>query len=179
MTEPRDNRVPFMLSDRELTDIDEWRFENRIPTRADALRRLCQIGLAVDAEAGKMMSSAENIRIIADELAGEVHERNKDVSVDWVMRRIVSMQKAALELLFQTEKVLETHKALKVSGSVEEANMVATHEVESEEMERAKWHKAIELVQQGVIDAVENNAIFDIYALDRAVSIRIGEDDES
>lgn len=43
--EPRKNRVPFMLSDEELSAIDDWRFSNRIATRAEAIRRLVQLGL--------------------------------------------------------------------------------------------------------------------------------------
>ncbi|WLD98541.1 hypothetical protein PX860_15580 [Agrobacterium leguminum] len=49
MDEPREKRVPFMMSERELEDVDEWRFESRVSTRAEALRRLCKIGLALDA----------------------------------------------------------------------------------------------------------------------------------
>jgi hypothetical protein len=45
---PRENRVPIMMSDEELKAIDDWRFENRIATRSDAVRRLCQIALAID-----------------------------------------------------------------------------------------------------------------------------------
>jgi len=43
--EPRQNRIPFMMSDVELKAVDDWRFENRIATRAEAIRRLCQMGL--------------------------------------------------------------------------------------------------------------------------------------
>lgn len=48
MPEPREKRVPFMMSDRELLEVDEWRFKNKVATRADALRRLCKLGLALD-----------------------------------------------------------------------------------------------------------------------------------
>ena len=44
---PRENRVPIMMSDEELTAIDDWRFAQRVATRSDAVRRLCQIGLAL------------------------------------------------------------------------------------------------------------------------------------
>ncbi|MBX5175308.1 hypothetical protein HJB77_03225 [Rhizobium lentis] len=47
MVKPRENRVPIMMSDEELRAIDDWRFANRIATRSDAIRRLCQIGLLV------------------------------------------------------------------------------------------------------------------------------------
>lgn len=45
---PRENRVPIMLADEELEGIDNWRFQKRIATRSDAIRRLCQMGLLVD-----------------------------------------------------------------------------------------------------------------------------------
>lgn len=43
---PRENRVPIMMSADELTQIDDWRFANRVATRSDAVRRLVQIGLS-------------------------------------------------------------------------------------------------------------------------------------
>ena len=43
--EPRDVRLPFMVSRREAAAIDDWRFRQRIATRAEAIRRLIQIGL--------------------------------------------------------------------------------------------------------------------------------------
>lgn len=45
MSEPRDNRIPIMMSDAEVKAIDDWRFENRISTRSEAIRRLSQRGL--------------------------------------------------------------------------------------------------------------------------------------
>ncbi|MDW9972826.1 hypothetical protein GOB98_22870 [Sinorhizobium meliloti] len=48
MIEPREKRVPFMMSERELLEVDDWRFKNKVATRADALRRLCKLGLALD-----------------------------------------------------------------------------------------------------------------------------------
>ena len=50
MVKPRENRVPIMLSEAELKVIDDWRFSNRVATRSDAIRRLCQMGLALDAQ---------------------------------------------------------------------------------------------------------------------------------
>lgn len=42
---PRQNRIPIMMSDAELSEIDDWRFANHVATRADAVRRLCQIAI--------------------------------------------------------------------------------------------------------------------------------------
>ncbi|WHA41652.1 hypothetical protein [Agrobacterium larrymoorei] len=46
--EAREKRVPFMMSERELGAVDKWRFQSQVATRADALRRLCRLGLALD-----------------------------------------------------------------------------------------------------------------------------------
>jgi hypothetical protein len=48
MAEPKDNRIPIMMSDAEVQAIDDWRFTNRIPTRSEAIRRLAQRGLVFD-----------------------------------------------------------------------------------------------------------------------------------
>ncbi|MHA6731410.1 hypothetical protein [Devosia sp. A369] len=45
---PRENRIPIMMSNEELTAIDDWRFANRVATRSEAVRRLCKIGLIFD-----------------------------------------------------------------------------------------------------------------------------------
>lgn len=44
--EKRESRVPVMMSSAELTALDDWRFANRIATRAEAIRRLIAMTLA-------------------------------------------------------------------------------------------------------------------------------------
>ena len=41
----RSERLQVMLLESELKVIDEWRFDNRIPTRAAAIRELLRQGL--------------------------------------------------------------------------------------------------------------------------------------
>ncbi|KQT60380.1 MULTISPECIES: hypothetical protein [unclassified Aureimonas] len=41
-------RLQLKISDEELKAIDDWRFANRVESRSEAVRRLCQIGLQVD-----------------------------------------------------------------------------------------------------------------------------------
>jgi hypothetical protein len=44
----RETRLQIMLSDEELAAIDDWRFEQRMPSRAAAIRRLLNIALRVE-----------------------------------------------------------------------------------------------------------------------------------
>ena len=41
----RSERLQVMLLESELKVVDEWRFDNRIPTRAAAIRELLRLGL--------------------------------------------------------------------------------------------------------------------------------------
>lgn len=44
----REERLQIMLTSEELTLIDDWRFERRMPTRAAAIRELLRRGLAAE-----------------------------------------------------------------------------------------------------------------------------------
>ena len=46
-----------MLGEKEAETIDDWGFANRIRTRAEAIRRLCKIGLNKDQEALEILAS--------------------------------------------------------------------------------------------------------------------------
>ena len=50
--EPRNVRLPLMVTRAEAAAIDDWRFQNRVPTRAEAIRQLIELGLKA-AEAKK------------------------------------------------------------------------------------------------------------------------------
>jgi hypothetical protein len=43
--EPKDVRLPLMVSRSEAAAIDEWRYANKVPTRAQAIRQLIEAGL--------------------------------------------------------------------------------------------------------------------------------------
>ncbi|HVX37764.1 MAG TPA: hypothetical protein VHC71_16255 [Hyphomicrobium sp.] len=48
----RETRLQIMLSDEELAAIDNWRFQQRMPSRAAAIRQLLNVGLRVKQEEG-------------------------------------------------------------------------------------------------------------------------------
>ena len=56
----RETRLQIMLDDAELAAIDDYRFHNRIPSRAAAVRQLLRLGLqALGVEATQGMRSAD------------------------------------------------------------------------------------------------------------------------
>lgn len=56
----RETRLQIMLDDAELAAIDDYRFHNRIPSRAAAVRQLLRLGLAaLKAEPNREMRSQD------------------------------------------------------------------------------------------------------------------------
>lgn len=51
--EPRDVRLPIMVTRSEAQAIDDWRFQTRVPTRAEAIRQLLEMGLKAAAKLTK------------------------------------------------------------------------------------------------------------------------------
>lgn len=68
----RENRVPIMLSDEELSAIDDWRFANRVATRSEAIRRLCQMALFFGDRAEEMLADAERLKEVVGTSGAEV-----------------------------------------------------------------------------------------------------------
>jgi len=58
MSDMRGDRLQVMLSPEELTAIDDFRFQHRMPPRAAAVRELLKLGLTVLAIDGGQMKSS-------------------------------------------------------------------------------------------------------------------------
>jgi hypothetical protein len=58
MNDLRGERLQIMLSPEELSVIDDFRFQHRMPTRAAAVRELLKLGLASTATPGDGMKSS-------------------------------------------------------------------------------------------------------------------------
>ena len=50
-TEPKDRRIPVMMTRSEVKAIDDWSFARRIRSRSEAIRQLVALGLKAEKEA--------------------------------------------------------------------------------------------------------------------------------
>uniref|UniRef100_UPI003F491FAA hypothetical protein n=1 Tax=Ensifer adhaerens TaxID=106592 RepID=UPI003F491FAA len=81
MVKPRENRVPIMMSDDELKAIDDWRFNNRIATRSDAVRKLAKIGMVTDEwiiDAERFVETALDIYLTKFAKLADASEANRE-----------------------------------------------------------------------------------------------------
>lgn len=68
MTGKRTEKLQVSLSDEELSAIDEWRFEMRMPSRAAAIRQLIHVGL-------------HSIKTGKDIAGDPIHSSSRDIGV--------------------------------------------------------------------------------------------------
>ena len=99
--ELKDQRVPIMMSEEELRAVDDWRFANRLSSRGEAIRRLCQIGLIVGS---KDMLAGPSVELL--ELAERViFETERDQSTPEGVKKWASAL-AAVARLFVDDTLL-------------------------------------------------------------------------
>lgn len=106
-------KFQMMLSEREAREIDDWSFSNRIRSRAEAIRRLCQMAMIYDenseplvdivvklksdfeerAEAAAQLLENVNVR---DDAANEFIARTMDLLIDTFERHQFLVNRLAL-----------------------------------------------------------------------------------
>ncbi|WP_457663445.1 hypothetical protein [Sinorhizobium medicae] len=64
-------RMQLKITSAEIEAIDTWRFANRVPSRSEAVRRLCQIGLLVSDELEGLTNSTSELSSAMRQLNGE------------------------------------------------------------------------------------------------------------
>lgn len=63
----REQRLQIMLTEDELSAIDDWRFARRMPTRAAAVRELLKRGLAAEGFASAATGEkSQDFGVVAD-----------------------------------------------------------------------------------------------------------------
>ena len=65
MNDTRAERLQVMLSPEELALVDDFRFKNRMPTRAAAVRELLKLGLTVSTTDGTVGMKSANYGVFS------------------------------------------------------------------------------------------------------------------
>jgi len=76
----REERLQIMLSPEELTVVDNFRFENRMPSRAAAVRELFRLGLTVASPSGSAGMKSSDYGVLGAHRVN--HDGAKDAEAD-------------------------------------------------------------------------------------------------
>lgn len=122
-------KFQLMLSPSEAEAIDEWGFENRIRTRAEAIRRLCRIGIHQETDLKRVISLIaiagewlEKGRVWANEeneTVADKENENQPAAASVQANFIASM--TLLAAFNAASKIKESSDALRSYADIEEA----------------------------------------------------------
>lgn len=123
MVKPREKRVPIMMSEEEMTSIDDWRFANRVATRSDAIRRLCQIGLKTSEVTDVLRDGGTELSDLLSQAFKDAFPDDDEASPDTTeaLRHLVAIEEVASKILIALGGVLDAATAMHAFESAEQA----------------------------------------------------------
>lgn len=116
--ELKDQRVVTMMSPSELDAIDDWMFKNRIRSRGEAIRRLCQIGLLVSQKSHVMANAPMGLLRATSALDSELKSMISTNALTVARRTIAELSIKLAGLLVPTGYAIQS---LAAGKSIDEA----------------------------------------------------------
>lgn len=118
-------RLHLKITADELKEIDDWRYENRVPSRSESVRRLVQIGLAFDALSDTL--EAEAIEVVkAATKALKEHLGPNPPGKDDIDRWVQSWSRSTANLYKLVQK--QTSLSAKIGAVSEPTRQLRQHE---------------------------------------------------
>jgi hypothetical protein len=117
-TQKKTERLHMLMSRSELEAIDDWRFKNRIGTRSDAIRRLCQVGLLVGGELEALTDVTLAMSTKVSDLEDEASELWMSIANPVVKGDVVDREGAG----YLVEKLVD--RIEKIEGAADDVSSV-------------------------------------------------------
>jgi len=122
--EPKGERLNMYISAAELQAIEDWRYRARVPSKSEAIRRLCQIAMAYDEQAADWNSLIKEAFSHIGDIGREVLEADgQDVDFRALLLRSMAhlnfISKSTSELARQITELGRLTKSLRTEGDLE------------------------------------------------------------
>jgi hypothetical protein len=146
-------RLHMLISPGELEAIDTWRFNNRVGTRADAVRRLTQLALRVDESIDGIFRQVREA--YADLLTRSDVINSKPIDHDRTLKMTLlalsDLIKVLSPLMVDVTSLTEQVHRLRADGNVTDVTKEAD-EIRKEARERAKMLRVmLKAVDEGYL----------------------------
>lgn len=118
-------RLHLFITPEEIASIEEWRSKNEARSKSEAVRRLCQIGIAYDAQADEWKRLVEEVFEHIGAIGREALELDDSEDVDYKnlhlrsLAHLVFISKSASELAQQISELSRFAKALQTESDIE------------------------------------------------------------
>lgn len=118
--ESESKRMQMVITEDELRAIDDWRFENRVETRSEAIRRLVQIALSMDELVREMDGTGNRFVEGSAEVFHRLSAGDDKVEVieEWLDSSFPIMIRMALSFSEMRERLLSFSSAPGVAEAI-------------------------------------------------------------
>lgn len=123
----KDQRIHVLMTEEEVQAVDDWAFAHRIKSRGEAMRRMCQMALTVDARLPVLMKSLlEELNKFHDARDAVKKAKQADpIDFEHYVRKSSELDVKSLDLalraVFGLSELLVTTAPLKSGKDVTEA----------------------------------------------------------
>lgn len=140
-------KFQLMLAPSEAKAIDDWGFAHRIRTRAEAIRRLCQIGIVADRYLQHVGKVRPKMHDAVGQIIDAVHSETEVYSETWLIEQLLEVHESTVELGLLLDSFAEIAVALAQGSGIGEAMEKAANI----ELERAasmeRWRNGIDNIK--------------------------------
>lgn len=134
-------KFQMMMAPLEAEVLDDWMFKNRVRSRAEAIRRLCQIGMIFDRDADTLGQQAFQLFLVTMDLAEKYEARRSqflptdELEIDPLTQAVIELMDrvsllvadfeatANMTLPYRTAPDLDTAAREAATAKVEAANL--------------------------------------------------------
>jgi hypothetical protein len=119
----------MVITEDEVKAIDDWRFAHRVPSRSEAIRRLCQIAMRYEEQESGLKSALRNVADAMKSTTAKWRDRKKPgeaaEELEMVKDEYRKLYRRANILMFRAQVGRLQGSALAKGGDVKEAMRIA------------------------------------------------------
>lgn len=151
-------KFQLMLSPSEAQAIDDWGFSNRIRTRAEAIRRLCQIGIFASRYIEKVSEVRPSMHDSVGKIIDAIHSDTEIYSEKWLIEQLLDVHENTVELGYLLEDLADITKALGEGESVDTAMADAAKLEADRAAALKKWRTGMDNIKAMTLDFPKSGA---------------------
>jgi Arc/MetJ-type ribon-helix-helix transcriptional regulator len=119
----------MVITEDEVKAIDDWRFAHRIPSRSEAIRRLCQMAIRYDDQERGLMSALRDTASVMKATRAQIKDRRKAGQeiddAEFLKELYRKLHRSANRLMHQAQIGRLQNAALSQGGDIKEAIRIA------------------------------------------------------
>lgn len=126
--EQKTERFNMFMSPSEMKAIDDWAWENKIRSKSEAVRRLCQIALLTEPLVNELPRLWHDVQQADIDISGSLLDAFSNIdtmsteeNLERIKTAVDNLVPAAMELGIHADAMASVYEALKKGGNLEES----------------------------------------------------------